>query len=148
MKTAFAIWNNRIAPVFDVARQIHIVESESGGVIRETQRLLPEETPIQKGQRLSGMGLDMLVCGAISRPMYAMITAYGIRLIPFVAGNLHEAIHAYLDGSIENDLFAMPGCSGQGLRFKNIQGIDQMNPMMHGRHRGRGQRRGGWDHGR
>jgi len=144
MKAAFATWNQRIAPVFDVARQIHMVETESGRVIRETRRVLPEEMPIQKAQRLADMGVDTLVCGAISRAMYAIITAYGIQLIPFVAGNLAEVIHAFLDGSIENDFFAMPGCLGQGLRFKNIQGIDHMTP---GRHRGRGHRRRRWGHG-
>lgn len=136
MKAAFATWNNRIAPVFDVAQQIHIVEAKTGRVVQEVQVALPEEMPVQKVLRLAELGVGTLVCGAISRPMHAMIISYGIRVIPFVAGNLREVIHAWLDGSIENDLFAMPGCWGQGLHFRGMHGIDQGSAIMHRRNRG------------
>jgi len=144
MKAAFAIWNNRIAPVFDVARQIHIVETESGLATREAQESLPEEMPVQKALRLAELGVDTLVCGAISRPMHAMIIACGIRVIPFVAGNLREVIHAWQDGSIENDLFAMPGCWRQGLRFREMHGHGR--PLVPGRNRGGVGRRSRWGH--
>jgi hypothetical protein len=42
MKAAFVYWDNRIAPVFDVARKNLIVEAESGHIVRETQDTLPE----------------------------------------------------------------------------------------------------------
>ena len=40
MKAAFAVWNNRIAPVFDVAREIRLVETESGRIVRERDEKL------------------------------------------------------------------------------------------------------------
>jgi len=32
-KTAFAYWDDRIAPVFDTARRIHVVEADSGKIV-------------------------------------------------------------------------------------------------------------------
>jgi hypothetical protein len=37
MKAAFASWENRIAPVFDIARQIRVVESEVGRIVGESK---------------------------------------------------------------------------------------------------------------
>ena len=98
MKTAFAYWDNRIAPVFDTARQIHVVEAESGRIVAETQEALADDLPVQKALRLVELGVGTLVCGAISRPLHAMVAAYGIQVIPFVAGDLREVIQAWLSG--------------------------------------------------
>jgi predicted Fe-Mo cluster-binding NifX family protein len=114
MKAAFATWNNRIAPVFDVARELHIVETESGRIVGETERALVEDTPVQKAHRLAEFGIETLICGAISRPMQAMVSAYGIRVIAFVAGDLRDIIEAWLRGTLAEDRFGMPGCCRQG----------------------------------
>ena len=126
MKAAFATWNNRIAPVFDVARQIHIVQTESGQIVGEALEALFDDIPVQKALRLAEMGIGTLVCGAVSRPMQAMISAYGIRVISFVAGDLREIIQAWLSDEIEHDCFAMPGCCGRGhRRFRGMHGVNE-----------------------
>jgi predicted Fe-Mo cluster-binding NifX family protein len=111
MKTAFATWDDRIAPVFDIARRIHVVEAESGRIVSEAGEVLAEDLPAQKAHRLVELGVGTLVCGAISRPFHEMVAAYGIRVI---AGDLSEVIQAWLGGDLERDTFAMPGCSGRG----------------------------------
>ena len=111
MKTAFAVWNNRIAPVFDESRLICLVEIESGNIVDQRHERLPVELPSQKALCLVELGVQTLVCGAISRPMQDMITSYGIRLISFIAGDLQEVIQAYLSGRLtQTPAFAMPGC--------------------------------------
>jgi predicted Fe-Mo cluster-binding NifX family protein len=121
MKTAFSYWENRIAPVFDTARQIHVIKAESGIIVGETQETLPEDFPIRKVCRLVDLGIGTLVCGAISRPLHAMVSSYGIQVVPFIAGDLHEVIHAWLRGSLEHAAFALPGCYGRGgWRFRGM----------------------------
>jgi predicted Fe-Mo cluster-binding NifX family protein len=110
MKTAFAVWNHRIAPVFDTARQIHLVEVKSGRVVSEADESLPDDPERGKGLRLADLGVDTLVCGAISHSVQGAVMAYGIRVIPFVAGDLHEVIQTWLSGGGEMEKFAMPGC--------------------------------------
>lgn len=116
MKTAFAYWDDRIAPVFDIARRIQVVEADSGRIVAETGEVLADDLPVQKAHRLAELGVGTLVCGAISRPFLEMVAAYGIRVIPFVAGDLSDVIEAWLSGNLESDAFIMPGCWRNGRR--------------------------------
>lgn len=154
MKAAFAYWDHRIAPVFDIARRIHVAEVESGRIIAEREEVLAEDLPLQKVIRLAELGVGTLVCGAISRPLHAMVAAYGIRVIPFVAGDLSEVIQAWLSGDLKGDAFAMPGCCGRGRR-PSMNDMNQEEYFMNGRGRGgmragggQGQGRGGQGRGR
>ncbi len=115
MKTAFTSWNNRIAPVFDVARQVFLVEIDADQIIGEIEETIPSDDLVAKAQYLAGLGVNTLVCGAISRPMQCC-NSYGIRVIPFVAGDLREVIQACLEGRIHDEIFAMPGCCPQARR--------------------------------
>jgi len=147
IKAAFAHWDNRIAPVFDIARRIHIAEAESGRIVAETEEVLADDMPVQKALRLAELGVGTLVCGAISRPLHAMVAAYGIRVVPFVAGELRQVIQAWLSGGIEGDDFAMPGCCGRRRR-RGIVGINQEEYFMNGRRRGGIRSGGGQGQGR
>jgi predicted Fe-Mo cluster-binding NifX family protein len=137
MKTAFAYWDDRIAPVFDIARRIHVVEADSGRIVAETGEVLVDDLPAQTALRLVELGIGTLVCGAISRSFQERIAAYGIRVIPFVAGDLSEVIQAWLSGKLEHDTFVMPGCSGRrrGRRLE-MRGINKEEYPMNGRKRG------------
>jgi predicted Fe-Mo cluster-binding NifX family protein len=123
MKAAFSVWDNRIAPVFDVARQIHLVETKAGRIVSEKQETLADAIAVQKVACLAELGVDILVCGAVSRPLQDMIAARDIRIIPFVAGDLREVIEAWLAGKREIELFAMPGCCKKKRRICALQGV-------------------------
>lgn len=135
-RAAFACWNNRIAPVFDTAREFLIVEAKSGKIIRETQEILAHNQPMQTALRMAELRLDVLVCGAISGDIQNLINAYGIRIVPFVSGELRTVIEAWLGGNLEDDAYAMPGCRFQGRRRRG-RGAGGGG----GRGRGRGGRR-------
>jgi predicted Fe-Mo cluster-binding NifX family protein len=113
MITAFPFWNDRIAPVFDVAGQIHLVESDGGVSCAERQILLHQDLPSERTLHMVRLGVSELVCGAISRPMEVALVAQGIHVIPFVSGELREVIQAWLDGTLHQERFAMPGCCGR-----------------------------------
>ena len=122
MKIAFAHWENRIAPVFDTAEQIYLIDAESGHIVTEAKETLAESLPVRKVLRLVELGVGTLVCGAISRPMYQLVSAYGIQVVPFVAGDLSEVIQVWLKGNLDSDTYTMPGCCGRGgLRFRLMQ---------------------------
>lgn len=108
-KTAFAYWDNRIAPVFDTTQQITVVEVGSGGIVRESQERLPVDSPVRTALRLGELEIGTLVCGAISRSMHELVTVQGIQVVPFVAGDLPKVIRAWLDGVLDGNLFKMPG---------------------------------------
>ncbi len=165
MIAAFSNWGERIAPVFDTAQQVHIVEVRSGRIVGERQELLAQDLPVQKTLRLSELGAGVLICGAISRPLQVMIAAYGIQVIPFVAGDLADIIQAWLKGGLNGSAYAMPGCYRRARRhFGRLDDIYQEERIMNGRGQGgsgagggrgqggmgggRGQGRGGQGRGR
>ena len=138
MKTAFPFWENRIAPVFDTARQVYIVEMESGRIVREDQEPLTGDLPVQKALRLSELGVGTLICGAISRPLKEMISGCGIQVIPFVAGGLREVVHAWSSGGFDRSAYAMPGCFGRGhCQSGGMHSIHREGNIMNGMGQGR-----------
>lgn len=114
MRIAVADWNGYISPVFDTARRIRLVESgaplDLGGQLTE----LTEDDPAQRALRLSELGVNVLICGAISRPLEAMIAAQGIRIISRVCGAIVDVVHAFRINNALPDEFLMPGCCRRG----------------------------------
>jgi predicted Fe-Mo cluster-binding NifX family protein len=121
MKAAFATWENRIAPLFDAARYVHIVQIDCGRIASQRCERLRSDTPARKVMHMAELGVDMLICGAISKPVHAILSAQGIRVISFVSGDLHEIIQAWIAGKIGDNSFAMPGQRG-GLSGRKDSG--------------------------
>jgi predicted Fe-Mo cluster-binding NifX family protein len=141
MKTAFAVWNKRIAPVFDVARHVLLVESEAARGVAPTPVLLVGDQPLQKARQLSELGADSLVCGAISRALQAVLTARGIRVVAFVAGDVQDVIDAWQQPDLNIQNFAMPGCRPNRRRQSNRRQREEAHmPKNQG---GGGRRQGG-----
>jgi predicted Fe-Mo cluster-binding NifX family protein len=127
MRIALAVWNGRISPVFDSSRNLLVVEIEGGGKATESEQTLAETLPQLRVAHLVRLGVQTLICGAITQPLAAMIEAADIRLIPFVAGDVRSVLEVFMSGNLPGPTFWMPGC-GRGL----------------GRWRGRGRRGGRW----
>jgi predicted Fe-Mo cluster-binding NifX family protein len=121
MRVAFAAWNDRIAPLFDVTHRLHLVDTEGRTVVRESEATLEDKAPAARAARLAALGIDALVCGAISRPQEALIQAYGLTVVPFVTGDLREVLEAWRAGGL-GEAFAMPGCGGRRRRFRGGRG--------------------------
>ncbi|MBW2108354.1 MAG: hypothetical protein JRI36_06800 [Deltaproteobacteria bacterium] len=138
MKAAFSIWNGRIAPVFDVSRHVRILETGAGGTVREYDLPLPDEPSGARAARLAQWGIGVLVCGAISNPMQRLITAHGISVIPFVAGDAGEIVRTWLEGTFSQRAFSMPGCSNK--RRYRFKGTRLSDPRQAGGHKRQGPR--------
>ena len=133
MKAAFPFWENRIAPVFDSARQLCIIEKEFGRIVHEGREPLTGDLPTQKALRLTELGVGTLICGAISRPLQEMLIGCGIQVVPFVSGDLSEVIRAWISGKFNRSSFAMPGClRGKRCRFGGRRNIDLKGNIMNG----------------
>lgn len=133
MKTAFPYWHNRIAPVFDTACQILIVESEAGLIAGEQRVILPDDEPAVKVLRLVELEIGSLVCGALSRPMFQMATAYGIKVTPFIAGDLDEIVRSWIAGKLQHEAYAMPGCRmhwERRLKDASLLDVEIENPTL------------------
>jgi predicted Fe-Mo cluster-binding NifX family protein len=59
----------------------------------------------------------VLICGAISRPLEAMLLSAGVEVIPQTCGPVEEVLKAFMSGKLTEKAFLMPGCCGRRRRF-------------------------------
>ena len=125
MKTAFAYWENRIAPAsIPPGRFMSLKRSQEKSWVRRGKRAGkfsdPDGMPAG-GSGYRDFGLRRYI-QATSRD--GLQLRHGI--VPFIAGDLHKVIHAWLRGSLEHAAFALPGCYGRGgWRFRGMYGSHQ-----------------------
>jgi len=118
MKVAIATWNGRISPVFDVARQVLVLEVEDGREVSRHEEALPGTDPQAQAARLKTLGAEVLICGAISRPMASVLSGASVRVLPFVAGPVDQVLAAWLAGGLSAPVWSMPGCCGRMRRCR------------------------------
>jgi predicted Fe-Mo cluster-binding NifX family protein len=111
-RIAIPIWNGRVSPVFDAASRLLIVEVQPAGEYNRFESDISAELLPSKVMRLTGLGVNTLICGAISRPLASMVTTAGIQLIPWISGQVEEVLRAFLQGTLLTPQFTMPGCGG------------------------------------
>ena len=116
MIVAIPVWQGRVSPVFDVAGQLLVVELNGSVENARRYETLPDEAPERRTQQLQALGVGTLICGAISRPLEALLAEGQIEVIPRICGDAEEVLRAFLSAGLQDDQFAMPGCCGQKRR--------------------------------
>lgn len=116
MRVAVPVWQGRVSPVFDVAGQLLVVELVDGLERCRRECPLPDADPEQRAARLAELRVETLVCGAISRPLEAMLAERGIRVHGRRCGAVEDVLGAFVAGTLGDARYAMPGCCGQERR--------------------------------
>ncbi|MBN2412926.1 hypothetical protein JXQ31_14660 [candidate division KSB1 bacterium] len=107
---AFAVWRDRISPLFDSSQVVLVLDVENGIEINRQHVTLKMQEPSSRAGELAERGVQVLVCGAISLAFASAIESMGINIIPFVAGDINPVIRSFLNGTVQNSDFRMPGC--------------------------------------
>lgn len=118
MKVALPTWDGRVSPVFDVAKRLLVVDVERGTEISRSEVDLEETRLAARASRVTALGVHVLICGAISWPLEAMLTSAGVRVIPQTCGPVDDVLRAFLEGQLASEAFLMPGCCGRRGRFR------------------------------
>ena len=127
MKVAIPIWAGRVSPVLDVARRLTIAEVQASSEISRKEEPVSETDLFRRAQRIHELGVETLICGAVSRPLEDMLRANGVQVIPWICGSVDNVFELFISGQPLGANYLMPGCCGRGRRG-----------------RGRGGRRRGW----
>lgn len=110
MKVAIPIWEGRVSPLMDSACHLLVAEIAGG---REVSREIVDipQTGIRGRTRfISGLGINLLICGAISHQFEQMLTVSGTKASPWFRGDVDDIIVAHSEGNLQNDRFFLPGC--------------------------------------
>jgi len=110
MKIGITVWQNRISPLLDSASMLLIAEIKNGTIVGSHYEMFHSEVLSSKALKIYTMGVKVVICGAISYFLANIIESYGIRIIPFVAGDVNQVLDTYLKGNLPTPKFQMPGC--------------------------------------
>jgi len=109
MKLAIPIWNDRVSSAFDFAHRVLLVNVENSHDTGRSEIPFPPESDPEKANRLKTLGVEVLICGAISRSLASQVRASGIKVLPYIVGQADEVLKAYLTGRLIHPKFALPG---------------------------------------
>ena len=108
MCLAIAAYENRMASLLETANQLVVVDlppidSKPKKIVAVIDNALPYLV-----QLLHRNNVTILICGAINGCMFRAIESMGIKVIPWITGNIDDIIAAYKNNTLEQCV--MPGC--------------------------------------
>ena len=124
MRLAVPVWQGRVSPLFDVAQWLMVIDVIGG------EATFTEVFPIAGPNRrrvVSELGVDVLICGAISRDLEDGLVASGVEVVVEIRGAAEDVVRAYTKGSLVQPSFLMPGCRGRRRRARS--GGSRLEPV-------------------
>ena len=119
MRIAIPVWNDCVSSAFDFAHRLLLIDIQDSSETKRSEISLDPELISQRATRLKTLGVEVLICGAISRSLASLVAVSGIVVLPYVLGPVDEILKAYLIDQLDQPKFAMP-CSWPGAR-KNFR---------------------------
>jgi predicted Fe-Mo cluster-binding NifX family protein len=118
MKVAVTVWEDTVSTVCDFSSRLLVFDVMGDEV--KNRSFIPFETGIllERVNQLEELEVEVLLCGAISRPLERMIRASGVKVIPCLRGSIDEIIRAYLDGGLPDSRFILPGFGPEASRVR------------------------------
>ncbi|HMA66405.1 MAG TPA: NifB/NifX family molybdenum-iron cluster-binding protein [Desulfosalsimonadaceae bacterium] len=117
MKIAIPQWQGRVSPVFDAASSLLLVDIENGRQAGRVALKMNPEDPLSRARRLAILGVDILICGAVSSALAAAIVSVDIEILACTCGPIDGVLDAFLENRLSNSRFLMPGCSKRRRYF-------------------------------
>ncbi len=118
MKVAIPEWQGRISPVFDVAAHLLLADVTGGRVGERHTASLSAAAIHARARQVADLGVQVLICGAISWPLELALSGAGVEVIPQTCGEVEQILEAFVAGQLGRNAFLMPGCCGRRRRCR------------------------------
>jgi hypothetical protein len=92
--------------VFDVARSIRVVDIASDTIVKSSNHEFGNHN---RAVALVELGVDLVICAAISIPLESTLWVSGVEVIPDTCGGADEIIQAIASGDRTLTRFRSPG---------------------------------------
>ena len=109
MKIAIPVCAGHVSTVFDFAHRLLLFDIDRGTVVMCSEISFEEGSPMYRAKVLSRSEIQVLICGSISHQSVKLLSNYGIEVIPFVTGSVDDVLSAYLNDSLSDPRFLLPG---------------------------------------
>ncbi len=101
MRIAVTYENGEVFQHFGHTEQFKIYDVEEGAVVKEQVADTNGQGHGALAGFLTGLKVDILICGGIGGGAQQALAGAGIRLFGGVSGSADEAVRAYLDGKLD-----------------------------------------------
>jgi len=118
MKIAVPYWEGKVSPVLDTSTRLLVIGFDGEKEVSRYEVPLSASDLGRRCNDIKESGAHVLICGAVSRPLYRMLEAARVEVIPWISGEVEEVISAYFGQTLNHEKFLMPGCRWQGGRGK------------------------------
>jgi len=122
MRIAISHWLRRVSPLFDVSDKLYLIHIEDGCETRRERIVLVSRDPFGRAKEVSGLGTDVLICGAISHVQESALIFAGVQVVGFICGEFEAVLVAFLCGQLLDSRFLMPGRHRKRQRFRFRRG--------------------------
>lgn len=136
VRIAVPICDGRVSPVLDTAVRLLVVHRRRGEEVERRESLLgplPLETLVQS---ILELGVDVVLCAAVSEPLRHALERRGVRLEMHLCGEVDALLAAFCGGRWRRADFRMPGCwrqAGRGHRCFCERSLVQSQTEVHSR---------------
>jgi len=113
LRIAIPTFDMRISPRFDHAPGCTLVDIEGDKIISTSYMTCEGWRDIDRVSRLIEAKVDVLICGALPHFLLSVLLDNNIRVIPWVAGEIQEALSLFIQGRLKQ---GMALCAGKGRR--------------------------------
>lgn len=119
MRVAMTVWGDRVSPVLDCPRSLLVVEMAGSKIVDRSVEFVEAGYLPGMMRIVRKHGVQVLICGAVSRELASIIETCDVESIPFLAGDAEIILETFARGQ-SISVFAMPGCRcAGGCRRRN-----------------------------
>lgn len=98
MRIAITRWGTRVAPLFDTAREILVLDVVDNDIKDCNEVDIDGVRPFSRAGYLHELGVEVLFCGGISEYFFRQLLAVNIKVIPWTSGEVGKVIETCLKG--------------------------------------------------
>ena len=106
---AVPVFQDRVSPLMDVSNRYMIYETEDGKIKQRIDISLNADGESQRVEKLKEIGVNTIICGAVSGYVAHIVGEKGMRLLSMIYGPIDEIIEHYLKNTLGIVLFGGRG---------------------------------------
>jgi len=123
MRVAIPIWRGCVSPLFEAAGCLLLLRLARGVDFGRRLIDLADRPPAARAQLLWLEGVEVLICGALSRPVQRMLEANKIEVIGWIRGEVEDVLAAFMQGRLGHPRYQLPGVHRRDRRRRRRRGV-------------------------
>ena len=98
MKVGMPVWEENMAPIFDAAKRLLVVEVRDDAEVDRSTVSLGEEALSHRVELVEQLGISVLICNWISKPLAHFLEEVGTTVIHGIRGGPDVVLATYFAG--------------------------------------------------